>query len=93
MSELPLSIPLSPLDGDNLSDHHWEVLLSICDAIVPAIRRDSIDLKSEEDAINEFCLEVPSKVPAFRQLLRRVLFHTILPSERTALLRFIQILR
>lgn len=94
MAETPLSAPLRPLpDDDDLTDAQWAVLLSLCDTIIPSIT-DSKNTKNSSDAVlQEFLAEAPSSNPAFRSLMRRILFDVLSLTDKTMLIRVIKVLR
>lgn len=117
---VPLSAPMAGVEpGIDLDPTQWRVLLALCDAAIPGIRRgpstspaDRGMLKMPEDqfddlyrelrargnpnvpeqVILDFLTERPSSIPAFKDIMRSLIFKSLPIGDRVQLGRVLTIL-
>ncbi|CAH0016911.1 unnamed protein product [Clonostachys rhizophaga] len=91
-AEVPLAAPLAPLAPTNdFTPTQWSVFLAIADTVIPAI--DTGGLLSARDGLEKkYYGEQPSDIPAFRELIRRMLFEGLPKSDSDQLRRVLDIL-
>lgn len=92
-AEVPLAAPLAPLaPANDFTPTQWSVFLAIADTVIPAI--DTGGLLSARDGLEKkYYGEQPSDIPAFRELIRRMLFEGLPKSDTDQLRRVLDILR
>ncbi|KAF7553326.1 hypothetical protein G7Z17_g3721 [Cylindrodendrum hubeiense] len=108
-ASIPLDAPLAVLpSADDLSQAQWDILLAICDAMIPSVQTssNSRDLnntqtittsntqpfKTQDIITQNYLQEIPSAIPEFRELLRRTLFTGLSSTDKTQLLRVLNLL-
>lgn len=115
---IPLDAPLAAISTvDDLNQAQWDIILAICDAIIPAIQpaafssnhgksashaldeqqslivSDFQSFKAQKNITQEYLQEIPSAIPEFRDLLRRTLLDGLSSTDKTQLLRVLNLLR
>ncbi|CAH0047633.1 unnamed protein product [Clonostachys solani] len=99
----PLPANVAPITApDILSPEQWEVLLSICDTIIPSIEHDdrgpshssSPDASDDDKAslIKAYYHESASEIPELRDLLKRLFNIVLNPTERAQFSRMLTLL-
>jgi hypothetical protein len=103
-NEPPLPANAAPITApDILSPEQWEVLLSICDTIIPSIEYDdrgpsrgsSPDTGDDDKAslVKAYYHEKASEIPELRGLLKRLFNIVLNPTERAEISRMLTLLR